>query len=62
MTAGVHEVKATREGLEDNCGEVTEELMEQGRYEKEPHREEGRRGKEDTDGGAIGEARGGAAA
>lgn len=38
MTAGVHEVKATREGLGDNCGGVTEKVMEQGRYEKEPRR------------------------
>lgn len=37
MTAGVHEVKAAQEGVEDNCGEVTEKVMEQGRYEKEPH-------------------------
>lgn len=31
VTAGVQEVKATQEGMEDNCGGVTEKVMEQGR-------------------------------
>lgn len=34
VTAQVQEVKATQEGVEDNCGEVTEKVMEQGRKEK----------------------------
>lgn len=51
MTARVQEVKATQEGVEYNCGEVTEKVMEQGRYEKEPHGGEGQRGDEDTDEG-----------
>lgn len=51
VTAGVQGVKATQEGVEDNCGEATEKVMEQGRYEKEPHGEEGQRGEEDIDKG-----------
>lgn len=52
VTAGVQEVKATQEGVEDNCGEVTEKVMEPGRYEKEPHGGEGQRRGEDTDEGS----------
>lgn len=37
VTAGVQEVEATQERVEDNCGEVTEKVMEQERYEMEPH-------------------------
>lgn len=51
MTAGVQEVEATQERVEDNCGEVTEKVMEQERYEMEPHGGEGQRGTEDTDEG-----------
>lgn len=36
VTAGVQEVEATQEGVEDNCREVTVKVMEQERYEKEP--------------------------
>lgn len=62
VTAGVHEVKASWEGLEDNCGEVPEKVMEQGRCEKEAHGEEGQRGEEDTHKGAIAVVRGAVAA
>lgn len=51
VTAGVQEVEATQERVEDNCGEVTEKVMEQERYEMEPHGGEGQRGTEDTDEG-----------
>lgn len=51
MTAGVQEVEATQEGVEDNCGDVTEKVMEQERCEMEPQGGEGQRGTEDTDKG-----------
>lgn len=49
VTARVQEVEATQEGVEDNCGDVTEKVMEQEKCEMEPHGGEDQRGTEDTD-------------